>query len=173
MSIWKDTAAALGSLYSLGGRSTMQLQPKHITSTFKVASWVMPLRLSLPVEAAQWAYKKFKGGMQKDVEEAAQALLTVFREELGIELVITAGYRSQAEQDKLYDQGRTRPGPVVTWSRASKHTEGRAFDLTVKGLTPNQVPRQVWYAIGEVGEALGLKWGGRWRSKKDMPHFEL
>jgi peptidoglycan L-alanyl-D-glutamate endopeptidase CwlK len=133
----------------------------------------MPLKLSLPVEGAKWLYKKIKGGMQKDVEEAAQALLTVFREELGVELVITAGYRSQAEQDKLYDQGRTRPGPVVTWSRTSKHTQGRAFDITVKGLTPNQVPRSVWYAIGEVGEAIGLKWGGRWRGKKDMPHFEM
>jgi len=172
MSIWKDTAAALGSLYHLGGRSTLDLQKKHITSTAKVAAWVAPLRFSLPAEAAQWVYKKLKGGMQKDVEEASQALLTVFREELGIELVITAGYRSQAEQDKLYDQGRTRPGPVVTWSRTSKHTQGRAFDITVKGLTPNQVPRPVWYAIGEVGEAIGLKWGGRWRGKKDMPHFE-
>jgi len=173
MSIWKDTAAALGSLYHIGGRSTLDLQTKHITSTAKVAAWVAPLRFSLPVEGAKWLYKKFKGGLQKDVEEAAKAMLTVFRQELGIELVITDGYRSQAEQNKLYSQGRTSPGRIVTWTRTSKHTEGRAFDVTVKGLNPDQVPRQVWYAIGEVGEALGLKWGGRWRGKKDMPHFEV
>lgn len=29
----------------------------------------------------------------------------------------------------------------------------------------------VWKAIGFVGEALGMNWGGRWK-QKDMGHFE-
>lgn len=28
-----------------------------------------------------------------------------------------------------------------------------------------------WQAIGEIGEAVGLKWGGRWH-QKDMGHLE-
>ncbi len=172
MSIWRETAQALGSLYHLGGRSTLQLTPQHIKSTWKVGSWVMPLKLSLPVEGAKWLYGKMKGGMREDVKALADSLVTIFRDELGVELVITEGYRTQTAQDKLYDQGRTNPGRIVTWTRSSKHTQGLAFDVTVRGFLPDQVPRQVWYAIGEIGEALGLKWGGRWR-KKDMPHFEL
>ncbi len=132
----------------------------------------MPLKLSLPVEGAKWLYEKIRGGMNADVKARADSLVKIFRDELGVELVITEGYRTQTTQDKLYDQGRTRPGRIVTWTRTSRHTEGRAFDVTVRGLSPDQVPRQVWYAIGEIGEALGLKWGGRWR-QRDMPHFEL
>jgi len=177
MSIWKDTASALGSLYGLGGKPMMSRsvaeQKRLVSSTFRVGTWVMPLKLSLPIEGVKWLYKKVKGGMDPHVEALAKSLVGIFADEVGIELRITEGYRSQAAQDHLYDQGRTRPGRIVTWTRSSKHTTGRAFDVTVRGLLPDQVPRQLWYAIGEVGEALGLKWGGRWRGKKDMPHFEL
>lgn len=43
--------------------------------------------------------------------------------------------RSQARQDYLYASGRTRPGPIITKARRSKHTPsradlgGEAFDL--------------------------------------------
>lgn len=30
----------------------------------------------------------------------------------------------------------------------------------------------VWQVLGEIGEKLGLRWGGRWQ-QKDMGHFEL
>lgn len=30
-----------------------------------------------------------------------------------------------------------------------------------------------WAAIGEVGEALGLRWGGRWTDPHDPGHLEL
>jgi hypothetical protein len=26
---------------------------------------------------------------------------------------------------------------------------------------------------GEIGEELGLEWGGRWKSPKDKPHLHL
>jgi len=29
----------------------------------------------------------------------------------------------------------------------------------------------IWLRIGTIGEALGLRWGGRW-TQKDMGHFE-
>ncbi len=28
-----------------------------------------------------------------------------------------------------------------------------------------------WLRVGEIGEALGLRWGGRWK-KRDLGHFE-
>lgn len=41
--------------------------------------------------------------------------------------------RTQARQDDLWAQGRTKPGQVVTWTRQSRHLVGRAADLTVDG----------------------------------------
>lgn len=90
----------------------------------------------------------------------------------GLTFKVTSGNRTQAEQDALYAQGRTKPGPVVTWTRRSRHIGGRAIDLTLfSGKNP------VWESkhydtAGKVGEELGLVWGGRWRTP-DKPHFEL
>jgi soluble lytic murein transglycosylase-like protein len=30
-----------------------------------------------------------------------------------------------------------------------------------------------WERLGELGESLGLTWGGRWNTRTDRPHFEL
>ena len=30
----------------------------------------------------------------------------------------------------------------------------------------------VWQKMGEIGESVGLKWGGRW-PKRDLGHFEM
>ena len=49
------------------------------------------------------------------------------------------GFRTQSRQDHLYDQGRVRPGEIVTWTKASKHTFGLAADVTIDGGTP--IPR--------------------------------
>ena len=93
---------------------------------------------------------------------------------LGIYLRITSGFRSLAEQQKLYDQGRTAPGPVVTNARPGEsfHNYGLAFDVVeIKGgaaLWDN--PR--WHEIGQLGKSFGLYWGGDWTSWKDKPHFQ-
>lgn len=36
-----------------------------------------------------------------------------------------------------------------------------------------QVGDPAWAVIGEVGEALGLRWGGRWKVPCDPGHLEL
>lgn len=37
-------------------------------------------------------------------------------------IFITETYRSQARQNYLYQQGRTRPGNIVTWTLNRRHT---------------------------------------------------
>ena len=54
-------------------------------------------------------------------------------EELGYEVRVLETHRTQARQDQLFEQGRSRPGPVVTWTRNSNHAQGRAADLHVSG----------------------------------------
>ena len=46
-------------------------------------------------------------------------------DELGIDLIITCTLRTQSEQQALYNQGRTLPGPIVTWTLHSQHLFGR------------------------------------------------
>lgn len=109
------------------------------------------------------------------VQTKARALLDAARAQ-GIELTVTQGLRTYAEQDALYAQGRTAPGPKVTNAKAghSWHNFGLAFDVAVmqggQPTWPNDQP--LWNKIGELGKAQGLTWGGDFQSFKDMPHFQ-
>lgn len=42
------------------------------------------------------------------------------------------------------------------------------YDLGAPGLQDDD---PLWEKIGDIGEALGLSWGGRWKWP-DRPHFE-
>ena len=62
----------------------------------------------------------------------------------------------------------------VSWTDRSKHLDGKAIDLcpvellSVKGWAPGS---PLWQRMGEIGEAVGLRWGGRWE-QRDLGHFE-
>lgn len=88
-------------------------------------------------------------------------------------LVITEGRRTLERQQKLYAQGRTAPGPIVTWTMKSRHLTGEAVDVgvLVDGVLVWPDDDALWERIGQLGEAAGLRWGGRWK-KPDRPHFE-
>lgn len=93
----------------------------------------------------------------------------------GIRIKIISGLRTYAEQDALYAQGRTTPGPKVTHARGgySNHNFGIAFDVGV--FEGNKyLPESVKYkAVGALGMDLGLEWGGNWKTIVDQPHFQL
>lgn len=93
----------------------------------------------------------------------------------GIECLLVDTGRTQIEQQVKLKQG-------VSWTNNSKHLpqppEGKslAFDvvpkayLAYKGWNPSGA---YWEQLGEIGESLGLKWGGRWVSHVDLGHFEM
>ena len=98
-------------------------------------------------------------------------------EAAGIPCSIVQGTRTFEEQQALYDKGRTTPGKPVTKARPgdSYHQYGLAFDVVpnaYKNLPEWNPTGPAWKTIGEIGESLGLTWGGRWLSP-DEPHFEL
>ncbi|UKJ43433.1 M15 family metallopeptidase [Lysinibacillus sp. ACHW1.5] len=90
-----------------------------------------------------------------------------------VDIFITETYRSQARQNYLYEQGRTRPGPVVTWTRNSNHISRRAWDIAVAP------PRNLYdistlSKVGAIAKRLDITWGGYWEAGKyDAPHFEI
>lgn len=91
---------------------------------------------------------------------------------LGLPLRVTQGRRTVEEQLALYAQGRTAPGPVVTWTLKSTHLTGRAVDVVWKTADGGVTYEGPWALWGLAAEEVGLVWGGRW-ARPDRPHVEL
>lgn len=62
-----------------------------------------------------------------------ERVLERMRREFGAGVAVVETRRSQERQDALYAQGRTRSGPVVTWTRNSAHLGGYAADVVIGG----------------------------------------
>jgi hypothetical protein len=98
-------------------------------------------------------------------------------------LVVEQGFRRPEEQARLWQEGRDAAGNVINASQIvtharpghSFHEYGLAADVcpatlvATVGWSPNS---EKWVVLGELGESLGLVWGGRWKSP-DRPHFQL
>jgi len=67
---------------------------------------------------------------------------------------LVEGYRSPERQRWLYASGRTRPGPIVTWTLDSHHARGWAFDLAFRGGSPWDA-RHPWERLREVAATCG------------------
>lgn len=122
-------------------------------------------------------------GVHPQLRNAVLRLLSVMSE-LGYPMLVTDGVRTAEEQAALYAKGRTAPGPIVTNADGVTHTSnhqphadglGHAVDCAflVNG-QPSWDGHLPWRLYGEVGKALGLRWGGDWTgSLVDRPHVEL
>lgn len=93
----------------------------------------------------------------------------------GAPVRIVSTLRSQEEQARLYAQGRTTPGPIVTNAPpgTTYHEYGRAFDIAFVGYGNSPPDPSWWDYAGAVGKALGFRWGGDFHTIKDRPHFEI
>ena len=107
-----------------------------------------------------------------NAKKAAQLFLKEC-EKAGLKVRITETYRSQKRQNELYEQGRTKPGKVVTWTKNSRHTSRRAWDIcqNIKGKEYDQ-SEDFFGKCGKIAKKLGITWGGEWKTP-DKPHFEV
>ncbi|OEC01180.1 peptidoglycan L-alanyl-D-glutamate endopeptidase [Lysinibacillus sphaericus] len=87
-------------------------------------------------------------------------------------IFVTETYRSQARQNYLYAQGRTRPGKIVTWTLTSNHTSRLAWDIAVAPPKP-LYDVDTLTKVGAIARKLGITWGGDWARRIDRPHFEV
>ena len=101
-----------------------------------------------------------------------QTLLATFFSQLatmGIHMLVIETYRTQARQDMLYQQGKSKV-------KRSKHQDFKAFDaipIDSTGKILWDYPPQSWKLIGQLAEKIGLKWGGNWEKFKDNVHYEI
>lgn len=114
------------------------------------------------------------------VRETATALVTRCYH-LGVNIRITHGLRTYAEQMALYNQGRTTAGNIVTNARAgySYHNFGVAIDFVLMAsgydmkADANNDGISDWTQVVTEATRLGFDWGGSWVSFKDFPHFQM
>ncbi|EAC3156111.1 M15 family metallopeptidase, partial [Listeria monocytogenes] len=117
-------------------------------------------------------------GMNKSVADKTRNVIKKMAKK-GIYLCVAQGYRSSAEQNALYAQGRTKPGAVVTNAKGgqSNHNYGVAVDLCLYTSDGKNViwesTTSRWKTVVSAMKAEGFEWGGDWKSFKDYPHFEL
>ena len=107
------------------------------------------------------------------------------------DFVVIEGLRTQSRQDELWAQGRTKPGPIVTWTKdASSHGVGsdgygHAVDMCPAPVDWSDLKKfdaiadAMFTSASELG--VKLRWGADWdmdgnlreRGESDSPHFEL
>lgn len=126
------------------------------------------------------------------LRKEAEDLINIAESRLPKHLAIrvTHGLRTFAEQQALYQQGRTKPGKIVTNAApgSSYHNYGLALDFAIlydkdKNGTYDVVSWDVvkdedkdgisdWKEIAQVFVDAGWTWGGHFKSFKDYPHVE-
>lgn len=107
------------------------------------------------------------------------------------DFTVLEGVRTLARQKELYAQGRTKPGPIVTWTLKSNHFRnaktgfGHAVDLAPFPIDWNATARfdalaNLIFRAASI-EGVRIRWGADWdqdgnpreRGESDSPHFEL
>jgi len=100
-----------------------------------------------------------------------------------VKIRIVQGLRTFVEQDELYAQGRTKPGPIVTKAKGglSNHNYGLSFDFCLLNADGSISWSQMqdadadgikdWMEVVNIFKKNGYDWGGLWQFK-DNPHIE-
>ena len=99
------------------------------------------------------------------------------------DFTVLYGTRTVAEQQALYAQGRTKPGPIVTnkdgVNKKSKHNylPSLAVDIAPWPIDWNDIDRfkELAVVVKKAADTVGvaIQWGGDWKTFKDWPHWEI
>ena len=95
----------------------------------------------------------------------------------GLSVQVISTYRDYAEQGRLYAQGRTTPGKIVTNAKPgySYHNFKVAWDFVVlvDGKAHWSDDTGLYTKAGEIAESIGIEWAGRWHSFKETGHLQV
>lgn len=103
--------------------------------------------------------------LRPELRDAAIEHINALRE-AGLPAVILETKRTLARQKQYVAAGKSR-------TLNSYHLTGRAYDIGWLGIRTQDVPDEWWDFAGEIGKALGFRWGGDFKGFTDKPHFEF
>ncbi|WP_370866604.1 M15 family metallopeptidase [Saccharibacillus sp. JS10] len=147
-----------------------------------IAGWKIVTNFDLVPELSQPKVKVI--ALHPEVQSKMNTLIRQAKDR-GIDVVITSDFRSSAEQDRLYRQGREDPGNIVTNARGgqSYHNYGLAIDFALLDKSGkivwdmeqdlNDNGRSDWLEVVDLAKTLGFEWGGDWENFRDYPHFQM
>jgi hypothetical protein len=104
--------------------------------------------------------------LHPQLQQKLNRVIERMQNEYGNSVTVTETARSQERQDFLYEQGRTRPGNIVTWTQNSAHTRGDAVDVIVDGSYTNA---EGFARLQRIAKEEGLRTLG----VRDPGHLEL
>jgi len=114
-------------------------------------------------------------GLDPRLQQPVSYFLDFVHYGMGVDLRITQGFRSIADQNAKYAQGRTTPGSIITNAKGgqSYHQYGLAFDVVIMENGQPNWNKTISPDIASWGKVFGFEWGGSWNSFKDNPHFQM
>lgn len=86
----------------------------------------------------------------------------------GIDIDMTDGWRGEKDQEAAFSSGASK-----AHFGESAHNYGAAFDVVPVENNRPVWETDSWSTIGDVGQALGLQWGGAFSTIVDKPHFNI
>ena len=116
--------------------------------------------------------------LETEFKEKIEGLIVDVGFETDRKWIVTSGRRTMAQQRKIYAQGRTTPGSIVSNAPAgsSAHNFGLAADLAPLKEVGTEIDwnadRSLWNTMARIAVDHGLVAGANFRTICDLPHVE-
>lgn len=78
---------------------------------------------------------------------------------------------------RTLDEQKANVAKGVSWTLDSYHLRGLAIDVAPFQQGSDKLnwdaSDPIWLKMGQIGESIGLTWGGRWLKTPDLGHFQM
>jgi hypothetical protein len=147
----------------LGGSTDVSMPTQtELSSSFRpdpssVPDKAVPLGKDTSLQAAsttlQFGIKPAGDHVNIDgIQPQAREALTLAANQLGRDITISSGYRSQAHQDRIRNSGDPNR---ITVAKESRHTHGDASDISTAGMSQEEIAKLVDALAGNGFNAFG------------------
>lgn len=120
---------------------------------------------SITVEGLAQKYGQANADKIKNLSSEMQVktrLLLDYAKSKGLNITITSGYRTQAQQADLI---RRKPNLAA---KNSLHCQGKAIDISISSGKDSD-----YKLLADYAKSIGMRWGGDFKKVKERWHFDL